>query len=333
MRGRDRLVFNSVPPAKNSQIAMRSRWYRSAVLILWGVATIWLVAKKILPPLLVGEPPVYASTATEKSRPPVAWYLNLNDNRLGWALSEISRQATDVTEIHSLVHFDGLPIDLVFPSAIRPFVRASTQLGNSNGIDVESHMLINPLNQLQSFDSKVKQCPHTGQSLVAIEGNVDGDTLTLAYRYGDTPQKKLSLALPENKIRDSLSPETELRGLHVGQSWTIVSYSPLSSNPLDYFQQSAPTEVLLAKVEDKTDMMWNGQSEPVWLVVYRSDTAQDPASEKNVRNRMWVRMDGTVIREEVRLSGIRLLFVRMPDKDAAKLRTERKEFFTRSGVD
>ena len=218
---------------------MRSRWYRSAVLILWGVATIWLVAKKILPPLLVGEPPVYASTATEKSRPPVAWYLNLNDNRLGWALSEISRQATDVTEIHSLVHFDGLPIDLVFPSAIRPFVRASTQLGNSNGIDVESHMLINPLNQLQSFDSKVKQCPHTGQSLVAIEGNVDGDTLTLAYRYGDTPQKKLALALPENKIRDSLSPETELRGLHVGQSWTIVSYSPLSSNPLDYFQQSA----------------------------------------------------------------------------------------------
>ncbi len=193
-------------------------------------------------------------------------------------------------------------------------------------------MLINPLNQLQSFDSKVKQCPHTGQSLVAIEGNVDSDMLTLAYRYGDTPQKKLTLALPENKIRDSLSPETELRGLHVGQSWTIVSYSPLSSNPLDYLQERAPTEVLLAKVEDKPDMIWNGQPEPVWEVVYRTDTVQDPTSDKNVRNRMWVRMDGTVIREEVRLSGIRLLFVRMPDKDAAKLRTERKEFFTRNVV-
>lgn len=235
-----RKVFFSVCPAKNSPFAMRSRWYRLAVLILWGVAIRWLVANKILPPLLVGEPPVYASSATEKSRPPVAWYLSLNESRIGWALSEINRQATDVTEIHSLVHFDGLPIDLVFPAAIRPFVRASTQLANSKGIDVESHMLINPLNQLQSFDSKVKQCPHTGQSLVAIEGNVDSDMLTLAYRYGDTPQKKLTLALPENKIRDSLSPETELRGLHVGQSWTIVSYSPLSSNPLDYLQEMRP---------------------------------------------------------------------------------------------
>lgn len=70
----------------------------------------------------------------------------------------------------------------------------------------------------------------------------------------------------------------------------------------------------------------------MWEVVYRTDTVQDPTSDKNVRNRMWVRMDGTVIREEVRLSGIRLLFVRMPDKDAAKLRTERKEFFTRNVV-
>jgi hypothetical protein len=315
---------------------MRSRWYRSAVLVLWGVATIWLVAKKILPPLLVGEPPVYASMATEKSRPPVAWYLNLNDNRLGWALSEISRQATDVTEIHSLVHFDGLPLDQLLPSALRPFARASTQLSNSLGMDVESHMLINPLNQLQSFDSKLKFCPHTGQSLVAIEGNVDGDTLTLTFRYGDMPQEKIPLAMPENKIRDSFSPETELRGLHLGQTWTIVSYSPLAlpTNPLDYFQHRAPTEILLAQVEEKTALTWNGQMEPVWLVVYRTDTGQSSDSDKNnIRNRMWVRMDGTVIRQEVRLSGNTLLFVRMPDKDAAKLRTERKEFFTHNGVD
>jgi hypothetical protein len=269
--------------------------------------------------------------AVEKSRPPVAWYLNLNDNRLGWALSEISRQATDVTEIHSLVHFDGLPLDQLLPSSLRPFARASTQFSNSLGMDVESHMLINPLNQLQSFDSKLKFCPHTGQSLVAIEGNVDGDTLTLTFRYGDMPQEKIPLTMPENKIRDSFSPETELRGLHLGQSWTIVSYSPLAlpTNPLDYFQHRAPTEVLLAQVEEKTSVMWNGQMETVWLVVYRTDTGQSPDSDKkNIRNRMWVRMDGTVIRQEVLLSGNSLLFSRMPDKAAAKLRAERKEFFS-----
>ncbi len=94
---------------------MRIRWYRLAVLVLWLAATSWLVVRKILPPLLIGEPPVYATVAMEKQRPPVAWYLNLNENRIGWALSEISRQSTDVTEIHSLVHFDGLPLDKLLP--------------------------------------------------------------------------------------------------------------------------------------------------------------------------------------------------------------------------
>jgi hypothetical protein len=309
-------------------VDMRIRWYRLAVLVLWLAATSWLVVRKILPPLLVGDPPVYAAAATDKPRPTVAWYLNLNESRLGWALSEISRQSTDVTEIHSLVHFDGLPLDQLLPLSLRAIARASTHAANSAAMEVESHMLINPLNQLQSFDSKLKFRPNTGQSLVTIEGNVDGDTLVLNFRYGELPQEKISVPLPESKIRDSFSPETELRGLHLGQSWTIVSYSPLSSNPLDLLQHRTPTEVLLAAVEEKKDVMWNGQMEPAWLVVYRSDTSQNPGNENNVRNRMWVRMDGTVIREEVLLGGNSLTFSRMPDKSAARLRDERKEFFT-----
>jgi hypothetical protein len=197
-------------------------------------------------------------------------------------------------------------------------------------VEVESHMLINPLNQLQSFDSKLRLYPFTGQSLVAIEGNVEGDKLMLTFRCGDYPQEKRQLSMPENKIRDSFSPETELRGLRLGQKWSIVTYNPfaLPSNPLELLQGRAPTEVLLAQVEEKPYEVWNGQSEPMWLVVYRSDSSQGSGSDKNIRNLMWVRMDGTVVRQEVRLAGNRLMFSRMTDKEAAELRAKRKEFFS-----
>ena len=70
---------------------MTIRWYRLAVFALWLAAMSWLAVCKILPPFFLGEPPAYASVGNDTPRPPVAWYLYLNDRRLGWALSEISQ--------------------------------------------------------------------------------------------------------------------------------------------------------------------------------------------------------------------------------------------------
>ena len=148
---------------------------------------------------------------------------------------------------------------------------------------------------------------------------------------GNYPQDKVTVPMPDTTIRDSFSPETLLQDLRLGQKWTVISYSPLSlsSNPLDYLQHRPPTVVLLAKVEEKKDLMWSGKIEPAWLVVYRSDTSQSPDSESTVCNRMWVRVsDGTVIREEVLLGGNTLTFSRMAEKEAAELRAQRKEFFS-----
>ncbi len=314
---------------------MRIRWYQLAVLVLWLAATSWLLVRKIIPPLLIGEPPDYATVITGKQRPPVAWYLHLNNHKLGWALSEVSRQSTDVTEIHSLVHFDGLPLEelvnQLLPFYLRSFALSTFQAVKSKEMEVESHMLINPLKQLQSFDSKLRLRPNLGQSVAAIDGNVEGDSLVVNYRCAEFPQQKITLSLPENKIRDGFSPEVELksdRGLYLGQKWTVVTYSPLSlPDPVQLLQHRAPTVVLLAEVEEQTSVIWNGQREPAWLVVYRTDAGETPGSETNVCNRMWVRMDGTVVREEVLLFGHSLMFSRMPDKDAATLRAKGNEFF------
>jgi hypothetical protein len=312
---------------------MRIRWYRLAVFVLWLAATGWLVRYKIVPSLLVGDVPLYGSTAGDAPRPPVAWNLSLDKQRLGWAWSEITHQPTDVTEIHSLVYFDGLPFTQLLPGMFRQLVPTNSRLSAGTPMKVESHMLLvnSPLNQLQSFSCKVRPFPFTGQSLVSIEGNVEGDTLMVTYRYLDWPQQRMPLDLREYKIRDSLSPETELRGLRLGQHWSIVTYNPLTlpSNPLELLQHRASTEVLLAWVEEATSLLWNGQAEPVWLVVYRTDTSEGSDNNNNIRNRLWVRMDGTVLRQEVRILGRSLAFVRMTDEEATKLRAERKEAFGR----
>ena len=305
---------------------MTIRWYRLAVFALWLAAMSWLTVRKILPPFFTGEPPAYELERVDSPRPPVAWYVYLNEHRLGWALSEISQQSTDITEIHSLVHFDRLPFDELLPIPLRAIARASTQAAGSTEMEVESNLIINPLNQLVSFDSKFR--PKGGQSLVKIEGSVEGDKLKLSVRVGDYNDPNIELPMPENKIRDSFSPEMELRGLHLGQSWTIVSYSPLSlpNHPLDIIQRRPPTEVLFAKVEEQARLLWNGQLEPIWVVVYRSEASEGPGGEKNIRNRLWVRRDGTVVRQEVFLGDHSLLFMRLPEEDAVKLRDEHQEF-------
>lgn len=306
---------------------MTIRWYRLAVLALWLAATSWLAIRKILPPFFSGEPPAYDSADADKPRPPVAWYLYLNEHRLGWALSEISQQSTDTTEIHSLVHFDRLPIEELLPLYLRSIAYASTQAAGSTQWEVESNLITNSaLDQLVSFSSKFR--PKNGQSLVKIEGGVEGDKLKVAVRLGDYDNPDIELQIPENKIRDSFAPEMQLHGLHLGQSWTIVSYSPLAlpTNPLDLVRRRPPTEVLFAKVEEQAPFMWNGRLEPMWVVVYRTDGGEGPGGEKNVRNRLRVRRDGTVVRQEVFLGDNSLLFMRMPEKDAAKLRDEHAEF-------
>lgn len=306
-------------------VKMANHWYRLAVVALWLAAMTWLVVCKILPPFFMGEPPAYESVGGDTPRLPIAWHLYLNDRRLGWALSEV-QQSPDTTEIHSLVHFDRFPYEDLLPISIRAMTRASTQASRGAEMEVESNLITNSLNQLVSFVSKFR--PKNGQSLVIIEGSVESDKLKLAVRFGDYNNPDIELPMPENKIRDSFAPEMQLRDLHLGQHWTFTSYSLLSllGHPTDLIRGQPPTEILFAKVEDRARLQWNGRLEPMWVVVYRSDAREDSGSEKNVRNRLWIHRDGTVVKQEVIVGDQVLLFVRMPDKDAAQLRDEHKVF-------
>src|SRR5208337_3471078 len=142
------------------------------------------------------------------------------------------------------------------PIYLPGITHSSTQTAGSMEFEVESDLITNTLNQLVSFWSKFR--PKSGQSLVKIDGSVDGDKLKIAAHIGDTGWDT-ELQMPENKIRDSFAPEMELRDLYLGQSWTISTYSPLAlaNHPLDIIRGQPPIEILYAKVEEQVQMTWN----------------------------------------------------------------------------
>ena len=91
---------------------MNSRWYNTAVVVLWLATMSWLVTEKVLPPLLVGEPPSYRQIIEAQNRdPPVGWQVLWKGQPLGWALTDTKLQPNGLTtEIHGRVHFDALPL-------------------------------------------------------------------------------------------------------------------------------------------------------------------------------------------------------------------------------
>ena len=282
-------------------------WYRLAVFALWLAAMSWLTVRKVLPPFFTGEPPVYETSVNDKPRPPVAWHVYLNERRLGWALSEISQQSTDTTEIHSLVHFDNLPLDEILPAYLRVIARESTHAAGSTELEVESNLITNPLNQLVSFYSKFR--PKSGQSLVRIDGTVEGDKLKLAVHMGDTAWDT-ELPMPEEQDSRQLRAGDATAG---PASWAVVDDRVLQpfgpAEPSFGHDSRAAADGGSVRPGGRRSAValerrsWNRLG---WWSTAR-DAGESPDNDKNIRNRLWIHHDGTVVRQEVHLGDHSLL--------------------------
>jgi hypothetical protein len=74
-----------------------------------------------------------------------------------------------------------------------------------------------------------------------------------------------------------------------------------------------------ATVEGTSPIFWDGQMVDAWLVVYRDDPGEGTAQGRNPRGRLWVRKDGTVLKQQASLFGSTMTFVRLPRAAAAEL--------------
>jgi hypothetical protein len=289
---------------------MNSRWYNTTVVALWLVTMSWLVYKKVLPPLLVGEPPSYQQVIEAQNRDPaVGWRVLWKEKSLGWALTDTKSQPTGLTEVHGRVHFDAFPMSTMAPIWLQPFLVLAKKPLDHLSLDANSAMLIDAFGGLLRFDSAVQLLPLIDE--ITMRGTVDGGQLQLLIRSGSQSFSHEIALPPKALLADALSPQTRLPDLHVGQTWSVPVFNPL-------WPTKSPIEIISAKVETSETILWNGELERAWLVVYRYDSGTGETNQ-NVQGKLWVRHDGAVLRQEAMLLDSSIVFVRLTDKETKKL--------------
>ncbi len=283
---------------------MGNRAFHAVVVLLWASTTGWLVVAKVLPPLLVGEPPTYRSTLQEQHRV-IAWRLEWNGQPIGWSASKVLPAEDGVTEVHSRMLLDDLPLKEMSPYWLRPLL---AQLGTMD-MDARSRVEIDPLGALSHFRSTVR----IGEiaDAVRVRGHVDGSQLHVEVRSGEFQYKKQLPLPPDALVGNELTPQAELPGLRVGQSWTMPVYSP--------FYPNQPLEIWQASVDEEGMLQWNDEMVTTRIVSYRADSGAALGASTKPRGRLWVARDGRVLQQESMLLNSQLRFVRMTSDETEAL--------------
>jgi hypothetical protein len=290
---------------------MHRRWYNVAVVALWLTTMSWLVGSKVLPAVLVGEPPSYWTILDAQRRSPsVAWAMAWNNQRIGWALNTTIVPPGALAEMHSRVHFDYLPLADLIPPPLRSWVGSLDEVGAQLATDVVSELVFDPLGRPSRFESALHV--QTLPDVIKVRGVIDGAKLSLTVHSGDFSYQRELTVTPKAMLHDAMSPQTHLPGLREGQTWTEELYSPLHP-------PTEPLEILQVKVEGTEPMLWNGKPVDAWRVVYRNDPGAGGRNAGAVRGTMWVHPDGTVLRQHVTVFQSSLTFTRLPDDQTAAL--------------
>jgi hypothetical protein len=294
---------------------MYNRWFSATVLILWLAMMGWLVKEKVLPLLLVGEPPSVGKVIeAQRQKPVVGWRVSLGNRPLGWALEDTKLQPTGLTEVHGRVHFDTLPLDEMVHAWLQPLSRLIGKPTDKLQLDARSVLTVDGLGHLIRFDSTLRFDPWN--EVIAVHGTVEGGQVQLQVRTSSGSLEQ-ALPLPTNGLlSDAFSPQpqTELPGLRAGQTWTVPVYSPLCPD-------KNKLEILRATVEETESIFWNGEMVSTRLVVYRSESGSGVGHGQKPRGRVWVRRDGTVLKQEAMpmAFGPTITFVRLAEKESEEL--------------
>ncbi|HZZ27523.1 MAG TPA: hypothetical protein VFE46_05895 [Pirellulales bacterium] len=298
---------------------MGSRWFNTAVVLVWLTTGTWLVVAKILPPLRRGEPPnyhsMYSLQATEAGLH-VAWDMSLNGKELGYAVISLQKKNSDMTEVESRIHFEHVPLEELSPAWMRALMHTAVPPGDNFRMFVESHLVIDKLGYLSEFNSALRI--DGLHDVIRIKGTVNGTLLKIVVRAGEVEYPFDTYLPGDALVSDELSPQLCLTGLRIGQEWTVPVFSPLRppNNPVD---------VLQARVERREVLIWEGQGAAVNLVEYRADSGSALSSTSQPRARIWVRDDGAVLKQEVSILGSDLTFLRLSPERSDELAVRSKD--------
>jgi hypothetical protein len=292
---------------------MNSTWYNITVVLLWLATMGWLISKKVLPALFVGEPPSYRTVVEAQRRNPVVgWSMDWNDLPIGWALNSTMALPRGLTEVRSKVHFHDLPLREMIPDRLQSFLfpKEDSNVPLQFHLEATSKLTFDPLQRLTHFESAVAFPPL--EDVVKVRGTVEGTQLNITVHTGDLNIETERTLPGKALLNDALSPQSHLPGLREGQTWNVEIYSPLRP-------PNNPVEILQATVEGRVQTLYDGRTIDVWLVVYRNDPGAGSNRAHAPRGKLWVRDDGTVVKQQVMIFGSTMTFVRLPPSEAYEL--------------
>lgn len=282
---------------------MYSRWYTPAVVLLWLTTMTWLVWQKVLPPLIIGDPPQQQAILAARNRENVVgWDISFNGRPLGWAASRTVKSPDGGAELRASAHFDHLPVAEITPGWIQTLFKLAEHEAARIRLDARSAVWLDPTGRPTRFRSVVDLSP-LGDT-IELQGQVEGTRLNLLARSGDFSYTTQTYLPAGVLMGDSLSPQTQLPGLHAGQTWTAPVYSPLRP-------PNSPMEILRATVERMVVFNWGGVTYDAWLVSYRAESGLSLLGGSRPQGRLWVRRDGMVLQQQVALMECELTFTRM----------------------
>ncbi|HEX3871139.1 MAG TPA: hypothetical protein VHV77_11915 [Pirellulales bacterium] len=295
---------------------MTSRWFNVTVVVFWLTTMGWLVQEKILPTLIVGNPPSYRTLAedAEDHAAPVGWTISLNDRPLGWAISRVQNFAPGGHEFRSRIRLSRVPLAAMTPNWVSSFVRMLQRAGDLPDlrleVDATTTLAVDPLgrplvlNSLATIGHATNGRIRPGDLFnIRMDGRIEGQRLHLTVKSGELSYETTAYLPMDALMGDALSPQARLPGLRIGQKWTTPVYSPFRS-------PSSPLEVLQASVQRREEITWNDEITSTLVVVFARDAGGDLSSGEP-QGRAWVANDGRVLRQELNLGTTRLGFERV----------------------
>lgn len=294
---------------------MTSRIYPWFVLVFWLASMSWLVASKILPPMMGGQPPDYTTTLPREQTEshPVCWRIAWNDRRVGTAASKAVRRPDGGTAMRHVVHFEKLPLSAMLSesfgligSAMKPLLGGDSHL--EMDMLMATELRFNKHRQFTDFRSVADVADL--QNFLRLRGFIgENGVLHLTTQLGTSPHGpkqllKHEIKLPrESLVSDAFAPRPELRNLRVGQRWTIPIYRP--------FPPNSPVQIVEAVAERLDVIVWDAKDVETILVVYREEAGSGLHASREPIAREWVRADGAVLKHEIRISGLKVIFERL----------------------
>jgi hypothetical protein len=219
-----------------------------------------------------------------------------------------------------MVHFDRAPLgplleplERILPAPLRALFWVNRQSMTQLEMEVESKLWIDALDSLNSFEAKLRARPL--HEVIKMSGTVKDSQLEVTVQSGTQTPLTIPIPIPQKEVLSgSLSPQIRLPGLQLGQTWRVPTYNL-------YLTADQPIEYLRAEVTETYLLRWNGKVEDTWLVLYRNENTPSQRGD-DVCGKLWVRPDGTILKQQICILNSWVSFHRMSDDEAIALEAE-----------